>query len=64
MQNPILKFRQSSSIFEKPRYLSETLETLTSFNYRRVEYFFAEILLMFPSYECLQKCLWDFFYSA
>ena len=49
MQNPILKFRQSSSIFEKPGYLPEILETLTSFNYRRVEYFFAEILLMFPS---------------
>ena len=32
MQNPILKFRQSSIISEKPGYLSEKLETLMSSN--------------------------------
>ena len=28
MQNPVLKFRQSSFISEKPGYLSEKLKTL------------------------------------
>ena len=32
MQNPILKFRQSSFISEKPGYLSEKLKTSTSSN--------------------------------
>ena len=36
MQNPILKFRQSSIISEKPDYLSEKLKSLTNFNYYRV----------------------------
>ena len=39
MQNPLLKFRQSSIISEKPVYLSEKLKALTSFNYDRVKYF-------------------------
>ena len=36
MQNPILKFRQSSFFPEKPSYLSEKLKTLSSSNYHRV----------------------------
>ena len=53
------KFRQSSIAFEKPGILSGKL---TSFNYRRVEYFFAKILHMFPTYHTLQKGVCDFFY--
>ena len=39
MQNPLLKFRQSSIISEKLGYLSEKLKALTSSNYDRVKYF-------------------------
>ena len=39
MQNPQIKFRQSSIISEKPGYLSEKLKALTSSNYDRVKYF-------------------------
>ena len=39
MQNPILKFRQSSFIGEKTGYLSEKFKILTSSNYRRVKDF-------------------------
>ena len=60
MQNPIQKFRQSSIVFEKPGNLSEKLKTLASFNYRGVQYFFAETLHTFPTYQCLQKGIWDF----
>ena len=37
------------------------LKTLTSSNYPTVQYFFAETLHMFPTYQCLQKGVWDFF---
>ena len=33
MQNPLLKFRQSFIISEKPGYLSEKLKTMMSSNY-------------------------------
>ena len=39
MQNSIQKFRQSSTVFEKPGILSENLKTLTSSNYPTVQYF-------------------------
>ena len=61
MQNPIQKFRQSSIVFEKPGILSENLKTLTSSNYHRVQYFFAETSHTFPTYQCLQKGLRDSF---
>ena len=64
MQNPIQKFRQSSIVFEKPGILSENLKTLTSSNYPKVQYFFAETSDTFPTYQCLQKDVWDFFYFA
>ena len=38
MQNTIQKFRQSSIVFEKPAILYENLKTLTSSNYRTVQY--------------------------
>ena len=47
MQNAILKFRQSSCIFEKPDYLSEKLKTLTSSNYHRVHYFLLKFCTRF-----------------
>ena len=37
MQNPILKFRQSSIISEKPGYLSEKLKTLTSLKTKKLK---------------------------
>ena len=39
MENPTAKFRQSSSVFEKPGILSKKLKTLTSSNYPRVYIF-------------------------
>ena len=62
MQNPIQKFRQNSIVLEKPGILSENLKNLTSSNYPTVQYFFAETLHTFPTYQCLQKGVWDFFY--
>ena len=59
MQNPILKFRQSSIISEKPGYLSEKLETLMSSN--QEFNIFSEILHMFLTWQCLQKGVCDFF---
>ena len=47
MQIPILKFRQSSGIIEKPGYLSKKLKTLTSSNYRRVYYFLLKFCTRF-----------------
>ena len=61
MQNPIQKFRQSSIVFEKPCILPEKLNTLTSSNYHRVEYFLLKFGTLFPTYQCLQKDVWDFF---
>ena len=49
MQNPIPKFRQNSIISEKPGYFSKKLKTLTSSNYHKVYYFFAEISHTFPT---------------
>ena len=60
MQNTIQKFRQSFVVFEKPGILSENLKTLTSSNYPTVQYFFAETLRTFSTYQCLQKGVWDF----
>ena len=39
MQNPLLKFRQSSIISEKPGYLSGKLKIFTGSDYHRVSYF-------------------------
>ena len=47
MQNVIQKFRQSSTVFEKPGILPEKLKTLTSSNYHRVD-IFVEFLHRFP----------------
>ena len=41
--------------------LSEKLKTLTSSNYHRVSYILAEILHTFPTLQCLEKPVWDFF---
>ena len=60
MQNPIPKFRQNSIISEKSGYLSEKLKAWTCSNYHRVQYFFVEILLTFPTYQCSPKAFRDF----
>ena len=62
MQNPIQKFRQSSIAIEKPGILFENLKSLTSFNYPKVQYFFSESSHTFPTYQCPQMGVWDFFY--
>ena len=43
MQNPIQKFRQSSTVFEKPGILFENLEILTSSNYLTVHRFLLKL---------------------
>ena len=43
MQN----FRQSSIVFEKPGILSENFQTLTSSNYRTVQYFLLKLRTRF-----------------
>ena len=58
MQNPKQKFRQSSIVFEKPGILSENLKTD---KFQLVQYFWLK-LHMFPTYRCLQKSVWDYFY--
>ena len=55
MQNPLLKFRQSSIISEEPGYLSGKLKTLMGSNCYRVQWFFPEILHVVPTFQCLQK---------
>ena len=47
MQNTILKFRQSSIVFEKSGILSENLKTLTSSNYPTVQYFLLKLRTRF-----------------
>ena len=61
MQNPIQKFSQSSIVFQKLGILFEKLKTLTSSKYQLI---FVEILNLFPTYQCLQKGVWDFFWFA
>ena len=50
MQNPIQKFRQSSTVFEKPGFLSEKSKSLTSSNYHRGQYFLLKLRTRF---QCL-----------
>ena len=56
MQNPIQTFLQSPIVFEKPAILLENLKTLTSVNYRRVEF-----LCTFLPYQFVQNSVRDFF---
>ena len=63
MQNPIQKFRQSSIVFQKPAILPEKLKVLTSSNYLQTLIIFVETLHTFPTYQCLQKDVWDIFIS-
>ena len=55
------KVRQSSNIFEKPGFWSENTENFESSNYHRVQYFLLKRLHTFPTYQCLQKWVRDFF---
>ena len=47
MQNLTLKLRQTSIISTKPRFMSEKLEILTSFNYHTVWYFLLKFCTRF-----------------
>ena len=62
MQSPIQKFRQNSIVFEKPGILSETFKTFYELLLPYISMFFVETSHTFPTYQCLQKCVWDFFY--
>ena len=62
MQSPIQKFRQNSIVFEKPGILSETFKTFYELLLPYISMFFVETSHAFPTYQCLQKCVWDFFY--
>ena len=66
MRHPIQKFRQSSIVFEKAgiNILSENVKTLASSKYTTVQYFLLKLSHTFPTYQCLQKRVWDFFYFA
>ena len=60
MQNAIQKFRQSSTVFEKPGILSENLKTLTSSTILQFNIFclnFAHVLY----FSLPKKAVWDFF---
>ena len=61
MQDQIQKLRQSSIVFEKPVILSGKVKTLTSSNYHTVKYF-AGTSYTYPTNQCVQKCVQDFFY--
>ena len=60
MQNPILKFRRSSIVFEKPGFLSENLKTLTSSNYPKVQYFLMKLRTRFLLTNVYKSIGWVF----
>ena len=62
MHNPIQKFRQSSTVFEKPGFLFENLKALTSSNYPRVQYFLLKLRIRFLIFQCLLKGVLDFLF--
>ena len=63
MQNHILNFRQSSTVFEKPVSLSEKLKTLTSSNYHRVSYFLLKLSRHFLLINVYKRVFGIFFIS-
>ena len=60
MQNTILKFRQSSFVFERPGILSENLKTFTSSNYPAVQYFLQKRFTRFLLTN-VYKTVWGIF---
>ena len=63
MQNPIQTFRQSSTVFEKPRILSENLKILTSSNYRTVQYFLLKLCTCFLLTNVYKRVCGTFLFS-
>ena len=61
MLNTTQKFGQTSIVFKKQGHLSDKLETFLSSNYYRVGKFSTENLHTFPTYQCLQNSVQDFF---
>ena len=57
MQNLVQKFRQSSTVFEKPgKYFAWKIENFYELQQtQKFIYFFAEILHTIHTYQCLQK---------
>ena len=62
MKNTIQKFRQSFIAFEKPGISSENLKIFDELQLPYSSIFFAETSPKFPTYQCLQKGMWDVFY--
>ena len=61
MQNTLQKFRQSSIVFEKPGILSAKFEKFDELQLPLNSVFFAKTSHTFPTYQCLQTGVWDFF---
>ena len=61
MQHPIRKFRPSSTVFNKTRYFVWKTENFDKLQLTLSLIFFAETFHMSPTYQCLQKDVWDFF---
>ena len=62
MQNPLLKFRQSSIIFRENRLFARKIENFDELQLPKSLIFFAEILHTFPTYLYLQKAVRDFYF--
>ena len=61
MQNSMQKFRQSSTVFEKPGILFENLKTWTSSNYPTVQYFLLKLSTRFLLTNVYKKVCVGFF---
>ena len=53
MQNPVQKFRQSFTVFEKPRPLSEKWKKFDKLQLQETLVNYVEILHTFSNYQCL-----------
>ena len=61
MQIPMQKFRQSPIFFRETSYFVWKFENFDELRLPYISIFFAETSHTFPTYQFLQRCLWDFF---
>ena len=62
MQNPIQKFGQISLVLEKTKYFVRKFENFDKLQIPYSSIFFAQTSHKFPTYQCTQKEVRDFFY--
>ena len=62
MQNPIHKFRQSSTGFKKSHFLFEKLKTLTRFDYPRIQYALLKLHTLFLLINIYKRVLEIFYF--